>query len=73
MAPQFAFCAEKKRLLDVYLSASHDVLDLQAQEAEEIAKGGEGLERFDLALQEARRQRDAAVRACMSHIAEHGC
>ena len=73
MGPKLAFCAEKMRLLAVYLAASHDLFNLQVQEAAAIAGRGEGLDGFDLALQEARRKRDATMRACMSHIAEHGC
>ena len=73
MAPQPAYCAEKVRLLDAYLAAMHEVLMLQDQELAEFASGGEGLDRFDLALQVARRKRDTAKTACMEHVAEHRC
>ena len=59
--------------MDAYVSAQLAVLTLQNQEAAlAIAVGGERLDRFDLALPAAQRRRDAAKRAWMEHIAEHG-
>lgn len=59
--------------MDAYLAAMHEVLTLQDREAGEIARGGEGLDRFGIALKAARRKKDAAREACMQHVAEHGC
>jgi len=73
VAPQSSFCGERKRLLDAYLAAMHEVLTLQDQELVAFARVGEGLDRFDLALELARGKRDAAKKACMQHIEAHGC
>ena len=71
MAPQPTYCAEKDRLLDAYLAAYHDLGKLQNQE--EVARSGESLAQFNLALKVARMRRDEAKKTCMEHIAKHGC
>ena len=72
MAPQPQYCMEKKRLMDAYFAATHEVLTLQDRELAETPKGGD-VRGFDLALKLARSNRDAAKAACKEHIAEHGC
>ena len=74
LQPQARFCAERKRLMDAYLSAQLEVLTLQSQEeVVAVAMSGEGLDRFDLDLGATRRRRDAAKTAWMAHTRVHGC
>ena len=66
-------CSDKLRLAEEFVTAVQDVMKLQDGEMAEMVSGGDGLSRFDLALNAARRKRDEAKRAYMVHIHAHGC
>ena len=46
---------------------------IQNREVEELARRGDGLDRFNLALQAARAKKDKAKGTYLSHVQEHGC
>gem|GEM_PF-3350694 len=66
-------CAEKKRLARQYIEALHQVMELQDQQLAALTRGGQGLQRFELALGLARQRRDRAKRLYVVHLTAHGC
>jgi len=48
-------------------------MELQNQEAACLLSAGGGLERFDLALKRARRERDLIKKLYLAHTRKHGC
>lgn len=70
---KLSLCAAKQQLSDAYVAAVHDVLRLQIQLMSHFAAGGDGLDRFDLALQAARMKRESAKHRYLLHLSIHGC
>ena len=68
-----AICAEKQRLSEAFLGAVQQVNTLQSKNFDALTSSGAGMERFDLAFQQARKRRDEAKRAYERHLREHGC
>jgi len=68
-----SICAEKQRLAKAFLAAVQEVMRLQAEQLAQLAGGGEGLARFDLALEAAHRRRDEIKLAYTLHVQRHGC
>ena len=76
MAPntaKIATCPEKQRPSTAFVEAVHEVMNLQSKEMQMVAQRGAGIERFDLALDVARRRRDQAKRDYNRHVQMHGC
>lgn len=68
-----SICADKQRLGDAFMEAVREVMALQDQELAAMARGGDGFERIDLALEQARNKRDSAKKRYIVHIRAHGC
>ena len=66
-------CAEKQRLSQAFLDAVHQVTKLQSKNFDALTTGGGAIDRFDLALKQARKRRDEAKRTYERHLREHGC
>ena len=66
-------CPEKQRLSNAFVAAVRDVMSLQSKEMQMVAHRGSGIERFELALDAARRKRDRAKREYRRHVEAHGC
>ena len=66
-------CPEKKELAEALTLAIHDVLSLQDSQLGALARGDEGLDRFELAIRRARQKRDRAKRLYILHVRVHGC
>lgn len=66
-------CPEKQRLSKAFVAAVHEVMTLQTKEMQMVAQRGAGIERFELALDAARRKRDQAKREYNHHVEVHGC
>ena len=68
-----SLCAEKERLMRAYLEALRSVLELQDQQVSRLLGERLGMDRFDIALQRARENRDQAKTTYTRHIQGHGC
>ena len=76
MAPEYrkiSPCPDKQRLSKAFVAAVHEVMSLQSKEMQMVAQRGAGIDRFDLALDAARRKRDRAKREYNLHVVSHGC
>ena len=68
-----SICPQKMQLTTAFMEAVRHVMSLQNRELSAVATGNDGLERFDLAIELARRNRDQARQLYDDHIREHGC
>lgn len=71
--PEAKLCFQKQQLLDAFLQAVHEVVELQDQQMTDFVEGGGGFERIDLAIEAARKKRDTARRLYVLHLTAHGC
>lgn len=72
-AAKIAICSEKQRLTEELREAVHHLMRLHDEQGRSLANGGDGLQRFDLALRLARKKRDAARTHYELHLLTHGC
>ena len=74
VSPKKLFCSEKWRLLDEYVAAARDIMNIQSLREAAIASGREDtLGEFDPQLQAARTRKDEALDTYIQHIQGHGC
>ena len=66
-------CAEKRELLAAYENSVREVMALQSQQLGALAGNGEAIERFELEIERARKNRDHAKEVYRLHIQSHGC
>ena len=66
-------CPERQRLADAFVAAVQQLMKLQDEQMAQLAGGGEGLARFDLALEAAHRRREETKEAYAVHIQHHDC
>ncbi|HLK47462.1 MAG TPA: hypothetical protein VKT49_04970 [Bryobacteraceae bacterium] len=66
-------CPEKLRLARVLVAAIRDLMLLHERELASLAEGGEGLQRFGMAINRARAKRDDAKRRYLDHVVAHEC
>ncbi|HTM16774.1 MAG TPA: hypothetical protein VL135_07715 [Terracidiphilus sp.] len=72
--PKTPGCKEKQRLVDAFIAAARELMNLQSRQMAAVASAQEGfLSDFDAPLQDARRKKDDAMRAYARHLEEHGC
>ena len=71
-SPKPIFCLERKLLSDSFVEATRDIVRLHYAESDAVIHG-ESLERFDEALELARRKKDQVKHAYLLHVREHGC
>jgi hypothetical protein len=72
VAPEILLCLEKRRLLESFTAAVHEVMLLQQQQVTDIVNDG-NFSRFDLSLHMANERRELAKYAYLQHVDEHGC
>ena len=72
MEPEILLCLEKRRLLEVFTEAVHEVMLLQKQQVADIINDDD-FSRFDLVLHLANERRALAKYAYLQHVEEHGC
>ena len=68
-----SICFEKQQLGNALVEAVRHVMALQDQELASLAAGNNGMERFALALELARKKRDRARQRLDNHTRTHGC
>ncbi len=71
--PAVSFCEEKRRLVDAFLEAIHELNALQSQQIQAVIDGDEDFSRFDVLLHIAQEKKDRAKYAWISHVETHHC
>jgi DNA-binding response OmpR family regulator len=71
--PEIAFCEEKIRLMEGFLSAIHELTDLQSQQTRAVIDGDPDFSRFDMLIHMASDRKDEAKYALLRHIETHHC
>ena len=71
--PEFAFCAQKARLLDEFLEAIHELTSIQSMQTQAVIDGDADFARFDLLLHLAQERKDEAKYAWIAHVEAHHC
>jgi hypothetical protein len=67
------FCAESRRLLDVFGDAVHELVMLHEQQFLAIVAGDTECSRFDLLIHMANEKKQEAKYAYLHHVETHGC
>ena len=68
-----AFCVERQRLIEAFLTAVHELNMLQHQQTHAVVEGDEDFARFDVLLHLAQEKKDNAKYAWIAHVESHGC
>jgi hypothetical protein len=71
--PAVGFCEEKRRLVDAFLEAIHELNALQSQQIQAVIDGDSEFNRFDVLLHIAQEKKDRAKYAWISHVETHRC
>jgi hypothetical protein len=69
---EILLCLEKRRLLEAFTAAVHEVMLLQQQQVTDIVNDDD-FSRFDLLLHMANERRGLAKYAYLQHVDEHRC
>ena len=67
------FCEEKRRLLDNFLHAIHELNILHRQQIQAVIDEDPDFTRFDILLHHAQERKDAAKYAWIIHVENHQC
>jgi hypothetical protein len=65
-------CIEKRRLLEAFTEAVHQVMLLQQQQVTDILNNDD-FSRFDVLLHMANEKKEQAKYAYLQHVEKHGC
>jgi hypothetical protein len=65
-------CVEKKRLLEAFTDAVHQVMLLQQQQVTDILNDDD-FSRFDVLLHMANEKKEQAKYEYLQHVEKHGC
>jgi hypothetical protein len=65
-------CVEKKRLLEAFTAAVHQVMLLQQQQVTDILNNDD-FSRFDVLLHMANEKKEQAKYAYLQRVEKHGC
>jgi hypothetical protein len=68
-----AFCEEKHRLIEEFLSANHVLMDLHSLQIESLIRGEPDFSRFDDLIHLAREKKEQAKYALLAHMEPHNC
>jgi hypothetical protein len=66
-------CVEKRRLLEEFTEAVHEMMTLQQQQVTATLSGDSDFSRFDLLLHLAAEKKQQAKYAYIQHVEQHGC
>ena len=67
------FCEEKNRLRQEFLNAIHELVAIQAQQAQAVIDKDPDFTRFDVLLHMAKERKDDAKYTLIAHIESHHC
>ena len=71
-SPKLAVCTLKQALMDLFVAAIRELMELQEAELEALQEGA-SLERFDVALVAAQSKKDQIKEEYLLHVKTHGC
>ena len=71
--PDIAFCEAKRRLIDDFTAANHELMELQNQQTQAVIAYDSDFTRFDDLIHMAREIKDEAKYALIAHTSEHDC
>jgi hypothetical protein len=71
--PKIGFCEEKNRLMDEFLQAARELIELHNQQMRAAIQGDLDFGRFDLLLHLAHEKKEQAKYAWMAHVHSHHC
>jgi hypothetical protein len=72
-SPAMGFCEEKNRLLDEFLKAIRQLVEIQEQQTLAVIQGDPDFSRFDYLLHSAQDDKERAKYLWMMHVDSHGC
>ena len=67
------FCEEKRKLLDNFLQAIHELNILHREQVQAVIEEDPDFTRFDILLHLAQERKDAAKYAWIIHVENHQC
>jgi len=67
------FCEEKNRLLDDFLRAIRQLVEIQEHQTRAVIEGDPDFSRFDSMLHSAQEDKERAKYLWMMHVESHGC
>jgi hypothetical protein len=68
-----AVCEEKERLRNEFLSAIHELVEIQKQQTQAVIDGDQDFTRFDVLLHMAQERKEHAKYAWLTHVQSHHC
>ncbi len=71
--PEIGTCEEKKRLMDEFLQASRELIELHNQQMRAAIDGDLDFGRFELLLHLAQEKKEQAKYAWIAHVHSHQC
>jgi hypothetical protein len=71
--PIIGFCEEKNRLMDEFLQATHELIELHNQQIRAAIEGDLDFSRFDVLLHLAHEEKDRTKYAWIAHVESHNC
>jgi hypothetical protein len=71
--PEVAFCEEKSRLQDEFLTAIQELNSLLSDQTRAVIEGDPDFSRFDLLIHLAQEKKDRAKYAWIAHVESHRC
>jgi len=73
LIPEVGFCGEKKKLMNEFLQAIHELGEVQAQQAKALIEEDPDFARFDVLIHMANEKKDWVKYALLSHVEQHHC
>jgi len=73
VGPTMGFCEEKNRLLDDFLKAIRQLVEIQEQQTRAVIEGDSDFSRFDSILHAAQEEKERVKYLWMVHVESHGC
>ncbi|HEY3827294.1 MAG TPA: hypothetical protein VGL82_22225 [Bryobacteraceae bacterium] len=70
---KIGFCDAKRKLINDFLEAVHELTALQKQQAQAAMEDDQDFSRFDALLHLAQETKDAAKYAWIAHVESHKC
>ena len=71
--PAIGYCAEKTRLMNAFLDAIHELVQIQAAQAKALIDGDPDFSRFDAMIHTANEKKDQVKYAWLTHVEHHHC
>ena len=71
--PNIGFCEEKNRLMDEFLQAGSELIELHNQQMRAAIEGDLEFGRFDVLLHLAHEKKEQAKYAWIAHVHAHRC